>query len=131
VRLHVKYLDGSEAEVVATASALRAFEARHNQSLLVAVGSYKAYWAQEIAHLSLVQIDGVDGNFDAWLNTVETVLYEMPVGKLAQLAEVLGVAVTAEEVEEVTPSPTGRAAKARTPADSSKPRSTRGKASKS
>lgn len=131
MKLHVKYLDGSEAEVVATASALRAFEARHNQALLIAVGTYKTYWAQEIAHDSLVQLgDGIDPDFDTWLATVETVLYEMPAAKLAQLAETLGVQVTAEDVAEVTPTPSGGAAKGRSPAGSSKPRSTRGKASK-
>ena len=61
---------------------------------------------------------------------MQTVRYEMPVAKLAQLAETLGVKVTDEDVAEVTPTPTGRAAKAATPAGSSTPRSTRGKASK-
>lgn len=131
MRFNVTYLDGSEVEVVATASALRAFEGRHDQALLFAVGTYKSYWAQEIAHASLVQRDGVDADFDAWLETVETVRYEMPVAKLAQLAETLGVAVTAEDVDEVTPTPSGGAAKDRSPEGSSTPRSTRGRASKS
>lgn len=132
MKFNVKYLDGSEVEVVATASALRAFEARHDQALLFAVGTYKSYWAQEIAHDSLRQRDtDVEPDFDAWLETVETVMYEMPVGKLAQLAETLGVKVTGEDIAEVTPTPTGGAAKAPTPGGSSKPRSTRAKASKS
>lgn len=131
MKFNVKYLDGSEAEVVATASALRAFEARHDQALLLAVGTYKSYWAQEIAHASLVQRDDIEPDFDRWLDTVEAVLYEMPASKLGQLAESLGVAVTAEDVAEVTPTPTGRAAKGRTPAGSSTQRSTQGKASKS
>lgn len=131
MNFNVKYLDGSEVEVVATASALRAFEARHDQALLFAVGTYKSYWAQEIAHDSLRQRDPeVEPDFDVWLETVETVLYQMSVGKLAQLAETLGVQVTDADVAEVTPTPTGGAAKARTPEGSSKPRSTRARASK-
>lgn len=129
MKFNVTYLDGSEVEVVATASALRAFEARHDQALLFAVGTYKSYWAQEIAHASLVQRDAADADFDTWLETVETVRYEMPVAKLAQLAETLGVAVTAEDVAEVTPTPSGGAAKARSRGGSSTPRSTQGKAS--
>lgn len=130
MKFNITYLDGSETEVVATASALRAFEARHDTALLFAVGSYKSYWADEIAHDSLVQLEGAEPDIDKWLETVQTVRYEMPVAKLAQLAETLGVKVTADDVAEVTPTPTGRAAKARTPEGSSTPRSTRGKASK-
>jgi hypothetical protein len=132
VKFNVKYLDGSEVEVVATASALRAFEARHDQALLFAVGTYKSYWAQEIAHDSLRQRDpDTEPDFDTWLNGVEIVLHERPVAKLAEMAELLGVSISADDVAEVTPTPTGRAAKARTPEGSSTPRSTRGKASKS
>jgi hypothetical protein len=130
VKFNITYLDGSEVEVVATASALRAFEARHDQALLFAVGSYKSFWADEIAHDSLVQTAGAEPDLDKWLETVQSVHYAMPVGKLAQLAETLGVTITDDDVAEATPTPTGRAAKARTPAGSSTPRSTRGKASK-
>jgi len=130
VKFHITYLDGSETEVVATASALRAFEARHDTALLFAVGSYRSYWADEIAHDSLAQRGDAPDDLDEWLATVQTVHYEMPVAKLAQLAETLGVKVTADDVAEVTPTPTGRAAKARTPEGSSTPRSTRAKASK-
>ncbi len=130
MKFNVKYLDGSEAEVVATASALRAFEARHDQALLFAVGTYRSYWADEIAHASLVQTLGAEPDFDKWLESVQSVQYAMPVAKLAQLAETLGVKITDEDIDEATPTPTGRAAKARTPGGSSTPRSTRGKASK-
>lgn len=130
MKFNVKYLDGSEAEVVATASALRAFEARHDQALLFAVGTYKSYWADEIAHASLVQTSGAEPDFDKWLESVQSVQYAMPVAKLAQLAETLGVKITDEDIDEATPTPTGSAAKARTPGGSSTPRSTRGKASK-
>lgn len=130
MKLHVKYLDGSETEVVATASALRAFEARHDTALLFAMGTYRSYWADEIAHDSLVQLEGVEADFDTWLATVESIKYDMPANKLAQIAETLGVRITAEDISEVTPTPTGGAAKGRTRGGSSKPRSTQGKASK-
>lgn len=131
MRFKVTYIDGSEAEVVATASALRAFEARHDQALLFAVGSYKSYWAQEIAHGSLVQRDDTEPDFDKWLDSVQTVQYEMPVARLAQLAETLGVAITEDDKDAVSSHPGGRAAKVRSPGGSSKPRSTPAKASKS
>lgn len=122
MKLHVTYLDGTEAEVVATASARRQFEATHNKALLAAVGSYQSYWADEIAHASLVQTTDEDRPFDEWLETVESILYEMPVARLAQLAEALGVKITEEDVAEVVP--TGGAAKAPSRVKSSKPRST-------
>ena len=122
MKLHVTYLDGTEAEVVATASARRQFEATHNKALLAAVGSYQSYWADEIAHASLVQTTDEDRPFDEWLETVGSILYEMPVARLAQLAEALGVKITEEDVAEVVP--TGGAAKAPSRVKSSKPRST-------
>ena len=122
MKLHVTYLDGTEAEVVATASARRQFEATHNKALLAAVGSYQSYWADEIAHASLVQTTDEDRPFDEWLETVESILYEMPVARLAQLAEALGVKITEEDVAEVVP--TGGAAKTPSRVKSSKPRST-------
>ena len=73
MKFNITFLDGSETEVVATASALRAFEARHDTALLFAVGSYKSYWADEIAHDSLVQLEGAEPDLDKWLETVQTV----------------------------------------------------------
>lgn len=122
MKLHVTYLDGTEAEVVATASARRQFEATHNKALLAAVGSYQSYWADQIAYASLVQTADLGRPFDEWLETVESILYEMPVARLAQLAEALGVKITEEDVAEVVP--TGGAAKAPSRAKSSTPRST-------
>ena len=124
MRLRVTYLDGSEAEVVATASARRQFESTHGEALLQAVGSYRSYWADELAHSSLVQTTDEARSFDEWIDAVQTVEYEVPAGRLVQLAEVLGMKVTAEDVKDVTPTPTGGAAKARSRAKSSKPRST-------
>lgn len=128
MRLHVTYLDGTEAEVVATASARRQFEAVHNMALLSAVGSYQSYWADEIAHASLVQTTDEDRGFDEWIEAVQSIEYEMPVARLAQLAEVLGVKVTKEDIDAVVPS--GGAVKGPSRARSSKQRSTQGSRSK-
>lgn len=89
-----------------------------------AMGSFKGYWADEIAHSSLVQTTDEDRPFDEWLDAVETVEHMQPAAVLAQLAEALGVKITEEDVEAVTPTPTGSAAKGRSRAKSSKPRST-------
>lgn len=124
MRFLVTYLDGGEAEVVATASARRQFEAAHDEALVAAMGSFKSYWADEIAHASLVQTTDEDRPFDEWLEAVETVQWEQPVAVLAQLAEGLGVKITEADVEAVTPTPTGSAAKGHSRAKSSKPRST-------
>lgn len=124
MKFHVTYLDGSEAEVVATASARRQLEKDHNTSLLQAVGSYQSWWADELVHHSLVQTTDESRDFETWLDSVQSIQYELPAARLGQLAESLGVKVTASDLAEVTPTPTGGAAKAPSRAKSSKPRST-------
>lgn len=131
MKFHIVYLDGSETEVVATASALRAFEARHDQPLLFAMGTYKSYWAYELAHASLAQTQGVEADYDTWLDTVESIQREVPASGLLDLAETLGVTIESADAAAVVPTPTGRGAKGRSPEGSSTPRSTRAKASKS
>lgn len=126
VRLKVTYLDGTEAEVVVTASARRSFEQTHNLPLIQAVGSYQSWWADELAHASLVQTTDEDRDFEPWLDTVQEIQWEMPANKVAQIGQLLGVEITEAEVADAVP--TG-GAKGRSRASSSKPRSTRGKAS--
>lgn len=127
MKLRVTYLDGGSEEVIATASARRAFEAEYNMPLFDAVASGMSYWADFLAYRTLVQTKGEERGFDEWMDTVLSIQYGAPESKLRQLAEVLGI-----DVEEGEPAadPTGGAAADRSRAASSKPRSTRAKASK-
>lgn len=127
MRFRVKYLDGTEVDVVSTASALRAFEREHDESLVVAMGSFRSYWGDFLAHYSLRQTTDEDRPLEEWLDTVEWIRYEASRDQLQDLAERLGIHL-AEGGDAA--SPTGRAAKGRSPAGSSKPRSTRAKTSK-
>ncbi len=127
MRFRVRYLDGTEVEVVSTASALRAFEREHDQSLLEAMGTYRSYWGDFLAHHSLCQTTDEARPLDEWLDAVEWIRYQASTSQLVELAERLGIHLT-EDGDAA--SPTGRAAKGRSPAGSSKPRSTRAKTSK-
>lgn len=128
MRFRVTYLNGTQTEVVSTASALRAFESQHGESLLAAMGTYKSYWGDFLAHHSLCQTTDEDRPLDEWLDSVESITYAMDGSKLIQLAQVLGIHIDEPVGDAATP--TGSAAKAPSRAASSKPRSTRAKTSK-
>ena len=107
MRFKVTYLDGTEAEVVRTASALRAFEKRFSESVLAALSSGRSYWADELAHHSLMQKGEADPDFDVWIDTVETITWGAPVSKLMQIAEAMGIHID----DEAAADPTGAAPK--------------------
>ena len=102
MRFRVKYLDGSETEVVRTASALRAFELKNNTSVLDAIRTGRSWWADEIAHSSLAQTEGAEPDFDIWLDTVETISWGMPESQLLQVAEAIGVHIEPSAPEDPT-----------------------------
>ena len=98
MRLLVKYLDGSEAEVVRTASALRAFEQKHKMALPAVIGTGQSWWADELAHHSLLQSGLTDvEDFDEWLDTVETVLWQRDAVGILAVADLFGYAISDAE----------------------------------
>ena len=122
MRLRVTYLDGREVEVVRTASALRAFESKHDMPVMDAIRTGRSFWADELAHSSLAQKREADPDLDTWLATVETITWGVPESRLLRLAETLGMHVDDSEQEA---DPTGGEA-APSPSSSSKSPSPQG-----
>jgi hypothetical protein len=98
VRFRVKYLDGTETEVVRTASALRAFEREHDRPLVSVLATGVSWWADELAYLSLVQRGDVEPDVDleTWLLLVETITWGAPAERLEAIAEVMGMHVSSD-----------------------------------
>lgn len=107
MRFRVIYLDGTEVEVPRTASALRAFEEKHQRSLFEIIREGMSWWADELAYASTVQLNGEERDFDEWLATVERIQMATP-----------------------AVDPTGGATEDPSRADSSKPPRSRTRASK-
>lgn len=128
MRLLVKYLDGSEVEVVRTASALRAFEEKNDTALSTAMASGRSWWADEIAHLVLAK-QGEELPFEEWLDTVETILWERPASDVEKIAAVFGWKVTGA-AQDGSVDPTGGAEAAASRAGSSTRRRSSTKTSK-
>ena len=119
MKLIVKYLDGTEQEVVRTASALRAFEKSNGMHLQSAM-TVGSWWADEIAHHVLKQKHGESRSFDQWLDDVETIVWERPKREILAVCDALGYKIADEaEVPEVDPSGGAEAEASR--ADSSEP----------
>ncbi len=118
MRLCIKYLDGTEQEVVRTASALRAVE-KANQLPLAAMLAQGSGWADEIAYHVLKQLHGETRKFDEWLDTVETILWERPAAEILAVADALGYKI--RDDRQVDADPTGGAGAEASRADSSTP----------
>lgn len=118
MKLTVKYLDGTEQEVVRTASSLRSFEEKNKISLNAAIDTGRSWWADEIAHHVLVQKHGEERPFDDWLDDVETILMQRPQSDLDALVDRLGWKIVDGELV-----PTRGAAEEASRADSSTPQS--------
>lgn len=124
MKFRVTYLDGSEVEVVRTASALRRFEQEHEMSIVAAVTTGRSFWADELAYYSLVQTTDLEDNgLEEWLAGVQSIQYAATEDKVRQVASLIGIYVP-EEDDAV---PTGREKKSPSRAASSKPRSARAK----
>lgn len=122
MKLCVKFLDGTEVEVVRTASALRAVE-KANKLPLGALMTQGSWWADEIAHHVLKQQHGETRKFDAWLDTVETILWERGVSEVIAVAEAFGYKIRDDRPEGgvADEGPTGGAGAEASRADSSTP----------
>ena len=98
MRLRVKYLDGTETEVVRTASALRTFEKEHDAPLVSILATGKSWWADELAYHSLRQRGDIepDVDLDTWLLLVETITWGAPAERLEAIAQVMGMHVAAD-----------------------------------
>lgn len=113
--LAVKYLDGTEQEVVRTATALRAVE-KANKLPLAVLMTQGSWWADELAYEVLKQKHGETRKFPDWLDTVETILWERGVSEVLAVADALGYRITDDR-----PDPTGGAEAGASRADSSTP----------
>lgn len=120
MRLGVKYLDGTEADIAVSASARHLFEEAHGP-IIAAMGVGKSNWADELAHTTLSRSGQTDLELLEWLDTVETITWAMPEDRLQALAATLGVTVE---------DPTGEPGEAPSRGTSAKPRSPRAKTSK-
>lgn len=122
--LCVKYLDGTEVEVVRTASALRVVE-KANQQPLAVLMTQGSWWADELAYQVLKQLHGETRKFDKWLDTVETILWERPVAEILAVADAFGYKIKddrpAPEGDVTDGGPTGGAEAEASRADSSTP----------
>jgi hypothetical protein len=117
--LAVKYLDGTEVEVVRTATALRAVE-KANKLPLQVLMTQGSWWADELAYHVLKQKHVEERSFDDWLDSVETILWDRPVAEILAVAQAFGYRISDDRPADGA-DPTGGAEAEASRADSSTP----------
>lgn len=137
MRFLVTYLDGSEEEVVATASSRTIFEEDYDTSIVMSVISGRSVSAHFLCFMTLQRAGKVDlpvatkqerrESVLAWGDDVESCHAVAPVSELLQLAQLIGVELTdppavadGEVAAEDPPVSTGTSTSPRSRAASSK-----------
>lgn len=91
MRFKVRYLDGAEVDVTASASARHLYEQNHTGSLLDAIRSGRSDWADEVVHTTLFRSKQTALDLLEWLDTVEAVMFAVDEDAVLAIAELSGV----------------------------------------
>jgi hypothetical protein len=119
MRLHVRYLDdGKEVDIVTVSASARHLWEKDHGPLIDSMTSGRSDWCDFLAHTTLQRSGRTDLDLLGWLDTVDTVLWEMSADHLVATAEALGVVPKGAYVAVGSEDPTGPQDGAPSPADS-------------